>query len=554
LPGESLDDFGSVSASDLKVSKLLGVVAFLVLIIACANVANLLLVRAFNRRREIAIRLALGVSRSRLVAQLFIEGLLLAGLGAVGALIVARFGARFVRVLLLGEGAWTSSAVNWRVVAFTTLLAAVTGIVTSLVPALQSMRTDLASSLKQGAREGAVHRSRTRVALLVVQAALAIVLLSGAGLFIRSVRNVAAQPFGIDVNHVLVGHIQHGSVGMTNAEALSANLQFIQGVKRLPGVRAAAVSIGLPFNMSWSASLFVPGRALPELKQQPVQYAVTPAYFDVLGIRLLMGRAFTDADRLGAAPVAVINETMARLYFAGRSPIGECLRVGADTMPCTTVVGVVGNTRRQNIREGLMAQLYRPLEQLPPSLTDRTVSFFGYFLTVRTSRNAPALVGAVRRAMQSTNPLVPYASVTPMSDLIGRRARAWQLGASVFTAFGAVALFLAMLGLYSVLAFSIAQRMPELGVRTALGARPADLVRLTVVRGVAPAVAGIVIGVVLALASGRAVAAMLFDVAPNDPTVLASASALLLAAGVVACIGPALRAARIDPMRVLRTE
>ncbi|HEX7020537.1 MAG TPA: ABC transporter permease [Gemmatimonadaceae bacterium] len=554
VPGESADTFGSVSANDVKVSKLLGAVAIVVLIIACANVANLLLVRAFNRRREIAIRLALGISRSRLVVQLLMEGLVLAALGAGGALLVARFGAHFVRALLLGEGAWTSGAVNWRVVAFTTVLAGVTGIATSLVPALQSTHTDLATSLKQGAREGSVHRSRTRVALLVVQAALAIVLLSGAGLFIRSMRNVAAQPFGMDVDHVLVGHIQHGSVGMSNAEALRTNLAFIERVKRVPGVRDAAVSIGLPFNMSWSASLFVPGRALPELKQQPVQYGVTPAYFDVLGIRLVMGRAFTDGDRLGAAPVAVINETAARLYFPGRSPIGECLRVGADTMPCTTIVGVAANTRRQNIREGLTPQLYRPLEQIPPSLTDRTVSFFGYYLTVRTAPRAESRADAVRRAMQSTGPMVPYANVTPMSALIGRRARAWQLGATVFSAFGAVALFLAVLGLYSVLAFSIAQRLPELGVRVALGARPADLVRLTVVRGVAPAIAGIVVGVGLALASGKAVAALLFDVAPNDPAVLAAASALLLAAGLVASVGPAFRAARADPMQVLRTD
>jgi len=553
IPGRSLSGFGiGASSSEVKVSKLLAAVAIAVLLIACANVANLLLVRALARRRETAVRLALGVGRRRLVGQLLVEGLVLAGLGAIGALVVADIGSHAIRVWLLGDGAWTGTSINSRALAFTAGVAVLTGVVTSLAPALEASRADLNSALKTGGREGSVNRSRLRSSLLVAQAALAIVLLSGAGLFIRSLNKVAELDIGIDAEHVLVAQMNQSK--MSNGESLRLFEDFALRAKQIPGVTASAVTVGLPFGLSWGTQLFLTGRETPKLKNNPFQYAITPEYFDALGVRLLSGRRFTEGDRLGTSLVAVVNEELARRYWPGQSPIGVCVKVGADTMPCTTVVGVVSNTRRQSLIEEPVAQIYRPLDQLPESETKRTVGFFGYTLVVRAQRDAAALAEPLRRAMQSAGPSLPYANVRRMRQMFESQTRPWELGARVFTAFGALALALAAVGLFSVVAFTIGQRTHELGVRAALGAQSSDLLRLTMARGLWPALVGIAVGIGLALAGGRFVGALLFEVSPRDPIVLGGASAALFAAAIVASLIPAARVRRVDPTIALRTE
>jgi predicted permease len=553
IPGRSLSGFGiGASAPEVKVSKLLAAVSVVVLLIACANVANLLLVRALARRRETAVRLALGVGRSRLIAQLLVEGLVLAILGAVGALVVADVGSHAIRVWLLGDGAWSGTSIDGRALLFTASIALLTGILTSLVPAIEATRTDLNSALKAGGREGSVSRARIRSALLVAQAALAIVLLTGSGLFIRSLKNVAALDLGIDTSHLLVAQMNLGKTPRADARRIFDD--FMARSKQLPGVTASAVAVGLPFSLSWGSQVFLVGRETPKLKNTPFQYAVTPEYFDALGVRLRAGRVFTDADRQGTALVAVVNEELARRYWPGQSPIGACVKVGADTMPCTTVVGVVSNTRRQSLIEEPVAQIYRPLDQLPDAVTGNTVAFFGYSMVVRTERDAGALIEPLRRAMQSAGPSTGYANVRRMPELFESQTRTWKIGARVFTAFGALALALAAIGLFSVVAFTISQRMHELGVRAALGARPSNLVRLTVGRGLAPVASGIAIGIGLALLGGRFVDALLFQVSPRDPGVLAGASVSLLVAATLASLIPAARVAKIDPTTALRSD
>jgi ABC-type antimicrobial peptide transport system permease subunit len=230
------------------------------------------------------------------------------------------------------------------------------------------------------------------------------------------------------------------------------------------------------------------------------------------------------------------------------------MKLGADTMPCTIIVGVVTNTVRQQLVEGLVPQVYRPLDQMSGDAIDRTVSHFGFELVVRTSRDAARSVDAIRRMMQSASAVVPYANVRPMRNLLDRRMRAWQLGARVFTAFGAVALVLAAVGLYGVLAFSISQRMHEFGVRRALGAQSTDLVRLTLSAGLAPVLVGVATGSVVALALGRFVSSLLFDVSPRDPAVLAGVCVVVLVTGALATLLPAMRAMRVDPAAVLRSD
>ena len=556
VPGRSLWNWGlSGSGADVGISTLLSAIAFLVLLIACANVTNLLLVRSLGRRREIAVRLALGVSRRRLIAQLVIEGVLLSLGGVLGALAIAVASSPLVRVWLIGEGAWTGGAVDGRVLSFTIALGLIAGLVTSLVPALQASRPDLSASLKAGAREGIVRRSCTRTGLLVAQAALAIVLVSGAGMFIRSLRNVAALDLGLDVRHVLVAQVNEAAFDFSDEQSLRMFKTFVERARTVPGISATAVTIGLPFSMSWGTDVFVPGRQVPRVEQHPVQYAVTDGYFDVLGIRALLGRTFTAADRVGTAPVAIVNETMARLYWPNQSPVGSCVRVDEDRPPCATIVGVVTDTRRQDLVESPVPQLYRPLDQLSSSTTATSmVSFFGYTLIARTTRDPVGLAEPLRRALQSAGPSMPYANVSTMGDLVGQHTRAWELGARILTVFGALALLLAGIGIFSVVAFTIGQRMHEMGVRTALGAQRTDLVRLTIAHGVSPALAGIAAGVTLALLMARFVEALLFQESPRDAVTLTAASAIVLVCALLASLVPALRAAAVDPTIALRAD
>ena len=552
VPGKANGN-GRVASPDVKVSRLLAVVSFIVLVIACANVANLLLVRGFSRRREIAVRLALGVGRPRLVAQLLVEGVVLAALGAAGGLVIAHWTSQGVRTLLLGQDAWTSGAIDMRLLVFAGIMTIATGVLTSVVPALSASRTDLATALKAGAREGGGQHSPMRTTLLVVQAALALVLLSGAGLFVRSMRNVNGLPLGVDLDHVLVADIRHKAAGLTNAEAHRLFDEFETDVRRLPGVTASAVSIGLPFALNWGTDLIVPGRTLPKENQQPAQYVVTPGYFATLGIPVLAGRVFDGGDRAGAAPVVIINANAAKLLFPQQRAVGQCVKVGSDTMPCTTIVGVVANTVKQGL-DDIVPQVYRPLDQMPDAYTDNTVSFFGYELVVRTNDDAGRHAESVRRVIQAASSSVPYANVRPMRDLFGRRTRTWDLGAKVFSAFGLLALVLAAVGLYSVLAFSLAQRSREFGVRIALGARSGNLVYLGVSKGLLPIVAGIAVGLGFTLLGGRFIDSLLYKVSPSDPMILAGVCGVLLAAALVASVIPAARLTRIDPMSVLRTD
>ncbi|HSA55931.1 MAG TPA: ADOP family duplicated permease [Gemmatimonadaceae bacterium] len=555
IPGRSPSGFGlSAASSEVRVARLLGAVSFLVLLLACANVANLLLVRSLNRRREIAVRLALGVTRRRLVAQHLIEGLMLAGLGALGALAVVQFGSGIIGRMLLVDAAWSGSAIDARLLVFTAVVAVTTGVLTALLPALQSSNPELTSALKAGVREGASSRSFTRSALLAAQAALALMLLVGSGLFVRSLQRVAALPLGVDIDRVLVADIEHTSAGLSNEAARDLYLRFMERARQVPGVTASAVSIAHSFGLGWGTRVYLGGRQLEMPQMGFSQYAITPDYFTVMGIRLVGGRAFTDGDGEGAERVAIINETAASTFWPAGDAVGSCIQVGADTMPCTTIVGVVTNARRQQLVEGPIPQIYRPLLQLPMETTNSTVSSFGYTLLARAAQRPAAVVESLRRVIQGTSPEVPYANVRPLRDQFGRHTRSWRLGANMFTVFGGLALVLAAIGLYSVVVFNMAQRVHEYGVRLALGATAGNLVRLTVLRGMGPVLVGVIAGAVIAVAAGGLVGGLLFQTSGRDPAVIASVVLLLLVVAVAASLIPGVRAAKADPMRALRAD
>jgi predicted permease len=535
-----------------KVSALLAGVSAFVLLIACANVANLLLARAIGRRREIAVRVALGIGRGRLVGQLLAESLVLALLGSLAALAIVHVGGRILGSLLLGDAAWEGSPVDGRVLAFTAVAAVVTGALTGLVPALQSSAPDLTTALKQGAREGATHRSRTRVALLVVQAAVSVVLLVGMGLFVRSLRNVNAIRIGLEPDRVVVASVDLASVGYTEPRIAEYFRRLEDRVAATPGIEAASVATTIPFSgSSYSMRVIVPGLdSLPRTADGgPYFFGVGDRYFDVMGTRLLRGRVFTAADRSSRARVVVVNETLARLYWPGAEALGQCMRIGADTAPCSQVVGVVENARRQRVLgEPPSIQYFVPIESLDDGFLGARV------LVARTAGDAAQAVGTVRREMLAADPDLPYAHVRPMRAMLESELRPWELGSTMFAVFGALALVLATVGLYSVISYGVNQRTHEMGVRIALGARTSHVLGLIVGQGVRVAAIGIAVGIAAAVALSPIARPLLVGVSPTSVPVMASVCVIVLAVAMVASWAPARRATRVDPMTALRNE
>jgi predicted permease len=522
-----------------------GGVALIVLLIACANVANLLLARALRRRRETAVRLALGVSRGRLLSQLLAESLVLAALGGLAGLLVAWWGGAILRSLFLPSWAPRASLADPRTVAFAALAALLVGVLTGLAPALHAGRGDLTEMLKAGAREGTHQRSRTRTALLLVQAALSVVLLIGAGLFVRSLEHVRALRLGYDVDPVL--YVERNARGMvaTDAERIANIRELLQQARSLPGVASASLGLTVPFWDTWGEDLYVTGiDSVRRLGSFTLQGA-SPEYFATTGTRLLRGRGISADDRADAPRVVVVSEAMARRLWPGRDALGQCIRIGADTMPCITVVGIAEDIKQNSLTDDSGLHYYLPIAQFHPQ---------DAVLFVRTRGPAAASAEMVRRNLQRLMPGGSYVVVTPMSAILAPQERAWRFGASMFLALGVLALVLAAIGLYSVIAYHVAQRTHELGVRIALGAGRGTVLGLVVGEGVRFAASGILLGGAIALAAGRWVRPLLFEVSPHDPLVFGGVAAALLAVAVGASAVPALRAARVDPTVALRVE
>ena len=388
--------------------------------------------------------------------------------------------------------------------------------------------------------------------LLLLQAATSVVLLVGTGLFVRSLRNVRDVDLGVDVNRLLTATIDLRSVGIDSAAADDYFERVRESVAKLPGVAAVTYADAAPFG-DWSlgTSLSVPGRdSLPKHPESPYRTFVRPNYFATVGTRLVAGRSFTDADMAaGAPPVVIINEAIAEWIWPGQNAVGRCVRIGADSEPCSDVIGVAANTHRSNIVEDAAPlQVYIPLRGANASPRARMV------IVRPRALETEALTEPLRRVMQTAVAGVPYANVRPMHDALDGELRPWQLGATMFAAFGLIALLLSSLGLYSVVAYTVAQRMHEMGVRVALGAQVADIRRLVLSQGLRIAALGVAGGTIIALLSGRFVASLLYRTSARDPVVYAIVIVLLLGVATVASLIPALRATRADPLVALRAE
>ena len=540
---------GPGMTDNAKVSLWIGAVAGIVLLVACANVANLLLARGLRRRREVAIRLGLGASRLRIAGQLLVESLVLGLLGGAAALLVAAWGGSLVRTYLLPRLPASEPVPDWRVLLFTGAVALLAGALAGAVPALQSSRVDLSTALKDAGRSIASGRARLRSALLAAQVAFTLVLLVGAGLFVRSLGKVQALDLGLDVRHVLAASVDLGAVGLEHEASDATYLRMLEHIQVFPGVAAATASAGTPFDWSHSTQLRASGRdSMPRVADGgPYFNAVTPGYFQTLGIGILRGRGFTDGDGPSAGRVAVVGRTFARLVWPGRDALGQCLYVGDNDSTCVQVIGVAADARRGEVLEGEVLQYYVPFAQ-------RIVTPRIDGLLIRVAGPAREAVLSVQRALQQAEPNLPYVEVHGLEDAVAPYLRSWRMGATMFSAFGLLALLIAAMGLYSVTAYGVSQRTQEIGVRAALGAGTADILSMVVGQGVRAAAIGAAVGALGALALGRAVASLLYGVHPADPLTFGAVVAILLGVAAVAALEPALRATRIDPMRALRSE
>jgi len=534
---------GPEISKDAKVSIWLAAVAVIVLLVACANVSNLLLARSLQRQRDVAIRLALGAGRWRLTRQVLIESLVLAIAGGIAALFVTLWTGPLIRVFIQPNTPTLTDPLDARVVAFTAAVALLTGILTGAVPAWQLARRDLTPALKAGAGEGRYQRSGIRSALLVGQVALTVVLIVGAGLFTRSLRNVEGQNFGFDPAHTLLVTIDLRAAGYSLAQINELHLRVLTRLQALPGVEAAAATVAHPLGYATARWISVPGRdSIPQLSSGgPYFQQVTPAYFAAMGTPV-RGRAFTSADRVGS--VAIVNETMARLLWPGENALGKCFVV--ETKICTEVVGVVPDARRFSAVEDASMVFYVPFS----GNSDQYITA----LVVRARGRPEDWIGPIRSAIQETAPNLPFASITLLADLLAPSIRPWRLGSAMFAGFALLALVLSAVGLYGVLVYVVTQRTHEMGVRVAMGAQRWDVQRLMVSHGVRVAAVGAAIGALAGLVAGRVLSSLLYGVSPRDPLVLFAAVVVPVVVAAVASYLPARRASRVDPVVALRAE
>lgn len=532
----------------LPVMLVLGAMALLVLLLACANVANLLLIRALGRRKEIAVRLSLGAGRGRLVAQLLTEGLLLAVLAGTLGMVLAVWGRDLLVAFIpvTDEPVAPTFPIDAPLLGFAALLSLTTGVLFSLAPALQVTSPDLASTLRDEA--GAVSGGRkgvVRSGLVVLQITLSCLLLIAAGLFVRSLGRASGIDPGFSARNVLLASVDLFPGGYDEERGRVFYRELLRRAAGIPGVESVSLSSAVPldFGGSSSSSLTVAGYTPGPEEEVVVEfYVVGPEYFRTMGIPLVAGRDFTAQDESDKALVLVINETMAKRYWPGRNPIGGTVRLGARDF---TVAGVARDGKYQQLGEEPSAHFYLPvLQSYQASMT----------VHLRTAGDPVALTDALRREIRSLDPDLPLTGVKSMREHLRISVFSQRLAASFLGSFGVLALLLATVGLYSLIRYAVSQRTREMGVRMALGARPADISRLIVGEGMVLALVGLGLGIAAAFGITRLLASLLLGVSATDPVIFVAIAALLAVVSALSSYLPARAAAGIDPIVALRAE
>jgi len=522
----------------------------LVLLVACANIASLLLARGLSRQREMAVRSALGAQRGRLVREHVFEGLAL-------SLTAGPLGVGVAWGLLRGMLAMAPPAMpqvaelglDGPALAFCTVLACASPLAFSLLPALQLSRTDMRDSLSAGGRTlQPALRVRTRAALVIGQLALALVLLVGSSLLVRSfVRLLEVDP-GFDATNGLVVSIRLPTQRYPEAEQrIDFQNRLLEQLATLPGVTAVGLSQSVPLVSDYVTGIEIEGRPPVDPTDAPTTnfYAVSPGFFEAMGIRLLRGRGIEDRDRAGAPRVVVINESLARRFYAGSDPIGQRVKISQDWPDFRQIVGVVADTKQYGLAAETTAQSYESFQQH---------GFAGVEVVIRGAIDSSTFSGAIRAAVHRLDPDQPVGRMIPMARLLEPSLGPPRFSLALVGVFAGMGLLLAAASLYGLVAYSVRQRTVEIGVRMAMGARPGDVLRLVVGQAMALALCGVAIGGVSAYGAARLMRAMLFETSPNDVATFVMMPLVLLATVILASALPARRAARIDPAAALRGE
>jgi predicted permease len=530
-----------VSADTYRSITLLSVVVGLVLLIVCANVANLLLSRAATRQREISVRLSMGATRWRLVRQLLTESLLVSSLGGGFGTLVAYWGRQ-----LLPRNLATTTTIDWRVLLFVSGLTLVTGIVFGIAPALRASGLNVATALKEGGRSVSGSRSKLGKSLLVVQVAMSLVLLIGAGLFLRTVQNLRRVDVGFNAQNLLLVAVNPLLNRYDQPRILSLYRQLLERFPTVPGVRA--VSLSNPALLSGSTNsggIYIQGRAKPNDRNNMNRLVVSPTFFDTLGIPFVLGRGFTMRDDQAAPKVVIINEAAARKYFPKQPVIGLRFGMSYETSGQMEIVGIVRDARYNSLRDAVPPTMYVPFLQTRVA----SVTF-----ELRTLSDPVTMIPAIREAVRQVDPNLPILNVATQTEQIERRFAQEKVFAQAYAWFSGLALLLASIGLFGLMSYSVARRTHEIGVRMALGARRPDVIGMVMSESLLLVGIGIVIGVGTAMAAGRFVTSLLFGIAPSDSISMAGAVAVMAAVSALAGYLPARRAARVDPMIALRYE
>ena len=530
----------------------------IVLLIACANIAGLLLARGSSRQRELAVRRALGSGRVRLARLLLTESVVLSLCGGALGMLLAVWGVDLLLSLVpSGLPRISEVAISGRVVAFTFGASLATGMLFGLAPALQFSNPDVLSALKDGRSPAARSRRVLRASLVVAECALATVLLVGAALLLRSFWRVQHVDAGFDGRNVLTARLwlpqpNDPKTGKYFAHPARLALfnEVLRRVRALPGVESVAAVQSLPLDgLRGATTITVDGRDSEVSGQIPtVQVNLASAdYFQVMGVRVLRGRTFTEADDPKGAPILIINEELARRYFGGTDPVGQRVHFGdaRSTDPWKTVVGVVGNVLSDRLEQAPRPMVFLPLTQ---------TSSLSMAIAVRTSNDPKSLAEALARSVREADPDQPTHSVRTMGEVQAAATASRRFSMQLLGGFAFLALLLAAIGIYGVMAYLVNQRTREIGIRMALGARPASVVRLVVSYALGLVAGGVVLGMGAALFLTRLIAGMLFDISPTDPWTFAAITVTLIATALVATLTPARRAARVDPMVALRAE
>jgi predicted permease len=526
----------------------------LVLLIACANVANLLLAKATSRQKEIAIRTALGANRLRLLRQLLTESLLLGLLGGLLGLLFAIVGAKsLIAFLTVNIPRLKDFGFDSRVLLFTLLISLVTSLVFGLAPAVDASKPNLNEALKEGGRGsgGGSSRSRLRSFLVIAEVALAVILVTASGLMFRSFMRLQSVNPGFDPKNLITLEVELPDAGYhADQQQRLFQQQLLQRVVSIPGVQHAGTVDNLPFSgNSFNTSFMIEGRPIPAITERPRAFyrVISPDYFQAMGIPLRRGNQFTDRDTADVPGMAIINEAAARKYWPGEDPLGKRIKRGRPESknPWITIVGIVGSGSQLSLRENAQPEIYVPYLQNTSRM---------FTLVARTTSDPRAVTGTVRKEVWATDKNLPVSNMKLMEELISNSVAQPRFYVLLLTVFAALALILAAVGVYGVMSYSVTLRTRDIGIRMALGARPGDIFKHIVGQALVLALIGLGVGIVLAIASTRVMTSLLFGTSPADPLTLAATALVLLAVALLASYIPARRATKVDPMVALRYE